>query len=725
MRRSIRVRLICGVVAIITLPLLCIFGIIASNIVDLSHENYIAVSRTELTRTSRAVEMFLDEAKANMDHLAAYPELRETDAGLTDFLQARDKVKTVPREDDVLGKRLRAWCVQLQKTHPDYRKVYLGTRYGGFVSSSDAPRSAYDPRVRAWYKDAAATPGAAVVSAPFRSTDGRPTISAARAFTDATGKVLGVVSADISLSVITDMVAAIRPGKTGFVVVAEKGGVVIADTAHPLASLKPLGELGEPALASLFSGPAGEVALTLAGKDYVAEVHDAPGNGWRYVTCIEKWELLEPARRTVTAIAWVSLASLVLIIGALWVFMDRSVIRPLSRVGGFLRAMGSGEYGTRLENPHRRDEIAAMFAALNAMAARLGETIDDVRAKSREAEEKALACQAATDKAEEASRQALIAREEGMLQAAGSLEEVVSVVSAATQSLTSQVDLASRGAAAQALRAGETASAMTEMNATVLEVARNASEAAVTSAQAREKAEAGRATMARVATAMERVRSDAQASRERMAALGREAENIGHILGIISDIADQTNLLALNAAIEAARAGEAGRGFAVVADEVRKLAEKTMHATKEVGEATRGITDGTRGNVAAVDSAAVAIEQTASLAGEAGEALQRIVTLVDATADQVRSIATASEQQSATSDEINRTIGEISAISSETAVAMEQSSEAVKVLARQVDALSALIDEMQGAGRAVSAVPLPPGARGGAPLAIGGDSGRR
>ena len=699
MRRSIRIRLICGVVAIITLPLLCIFGIIALNIFELSRDDYVAASRSELVRTSQAVALFLGEAKASMDHLASYPDLRGIDATLTDFLNVQGKVPTLPRPDDILGQRLREWCVLLQKSHPDYRKVYLGSRFGGFVSNADAPRGSYDPRARAWYKDAVAAPNRAVVSSPFRSTDGQPTISAARAFADASGQVLGVVSADISLSVVTDMVAAIRPGRTGFVVVAEKNGVVVADTARPEASLKPLAELGDPGLAALFSGPAGAVEAELGGQAYLANVFDTPETGWRFVSCIAKAELMAPARRTVTAIAWVALGSLALIIGVLWFFMDRSVIRPLSRVGGFLQALGAGNYEARLEKLRRRDEIAAMFAALNAMAARLGETMADVRAKSREAEEKALACQEATDKAEEASRQTLRAREEGMLQAANRLESVVSVVASATTSLAAQAEQATRGAAAQARRAEETASAMTEMNATVLEVAKTASEAARTSAQARGQAEEGTALMGRVAEAMERVRADARRSRERMGDLGRQAEDVGRILGIISDIADQTNLLALNAAIEAARAGEAGRGFAVVADEVRKLAEKTMRATKEVGEATRGIQDGTRRNGEAVGRSAAAVEETAALAGEAGEALRRIVALVDATADQVRAIATASQEQSATSDEINRTVGEISAISTETAEAMGQSVEAVKVLARQVEALSALLGTLQGHGR--------------------------
>ncbi|MFU2208032.1 methyl-accepting chemotaxis protein [Solidesulfovibrio sp. C21] len=406
MRCSIKVRLLCGVIAIIIMPFLCILGITAYDIVVLSYDNYIADSKRDLAETNTAIALFLNEAKANMDHLASYPELRGIDAGLTDFLSVTGKVATLPRADDALGRRLREHCRLLQKSHPNYRKVYLGSRFGGFVNSSDAPRGVYDPRGRAWYKAAAAAPDTAVLSAPFRSTDGRASISAARAFSDASGHILGVVSADISLSVITDMVADIRPGKTGFVIVATRNGTIIADTGQPQRSLKKLTELGDASLESLFSGPAGKVEVALGGETYVANVFDAPQTGWRFVSCIAKRELMQPARATVTTIAWVALASLTLVVGGIWLFMDRSVIRPLSRVGEFLQAVSAGRYEARLPTPRFKDEIAAMYAALGAMAGRLGETMASVRAKSREAEEKALACQAATDKAEEASRQA-------------------------------------------------------------------------------------------------------------------------------------------------------------------------------------------------------------------------------------------------------------------------------------------------------------------------------
>ena len=166
-------------------------------------------------------------------------------------------------------------------------------------------------------------------------------------------------------------------------------------------------------------------------------------------------------------------------------------------------------------------------------------------------------------------------------------------------------------------------------------------------------------------------------------------------MGVISDIADQTNLLALNAAIEAARAGEAGRGFAVVADEVRKLAEKTMVSTTDVGNAIKAIQESATQSMSQVDSAVQNIEIATTLASQSGLALDEIVHMVDATADQVRAIATASEQQSASTEEINQSISEINHIATETARAMDEASQAVSDLAKQAQSLASLIHEMK------------------------------
>jgi len=377
----------------------------------------------------------------------------------------------------------------------------------------------------------------------------------------------------------------------------------------------------------------------------------------------------------------------------------RNVLGQLGEDPGYLQSVSgevaAGNLDVRFKPVQGQGGV---YGVIVKMVDTLKTKIAEADAKTQEAARQSQAAQEATARAEEATRMAERAKAEGMLQAANQLEGVVEVVTSASEELSAQIEQSSRGSEEQSHRVGETATAMEEMNATVLEVARNASQAAETSGKARDKAESGAKVVGQVISFIGQAKDNAHQSREDMGLLGKQAEGIGQILNVISDIADQTNLLALNAAIEAARAGEAGRGFAVVADEVRKLAEKTMTATKEVGDAIRDIQQGTRKNFENTEQSVHAIEEATSLAGQSGEALAEIVKLVELAADQVRSIATASEQQSAASEEINRSIEDVNRISSETADAMRQSAQAVGELANQSLVLKNLIENMKAEG---------------------------
>jgi len=282
-----------------------------------------------------------------------------------------------------------------------------------------------------------------------------------------------------------------------------------------------------------------------------------------------------------------------------------------------------------------------------------------------------------------------------MKRVAGEATEISERLSSASHELSAQVEEVSQGAEEQKMRIGEVATAIEEMNTTVLEVAKNASSASESASRARDEAEKGAEIVGRAIEAINRVKDSSDSLKENMRSLGERAESIGEVMQVISDIADQTNLLALNAAIEAARAGEAGRGFAVVADEVRKLAEKTMNATKEVGDAIYSIQIAARENIRGMEEASRVIEEATSLASESGEALRRIVDLSIDNANQIQSIATAAEEQSATSEEISRSVEEVNRIVSETTDSMVQSSQAVQELASMAGELRDLIEELE------------------------------
>ncbi|AMK11268.1 methyl-accepting chemotaxis protein [Pseudodesulfovibrio indicus] len=249
------------------------------------------------------------------------------------------------------------------------------------------------------------------------------------------------------------------------------------------------------------------------------------------------------------------------------------------------------------------------------------------------------------------------------------------------------------GSEVQSGRTAETATAMAQMNATVSEVARYAVEAARDAEDASERAITGETVVRQVITAIEEVSGHAAGLKLSMEQLDERAEQVGVVLGVIEDIADQTNLLALNAAIEAARAGEAGRGFAVVADEVRKLAEKTMHATSEVHSVVRGIQEVARQNVLATQTAVGSVNRSTELAGHSGEALGNILSITRDTAEQVRSIATAAEEQSAASEQINAATADVTRLCEETESLME---DAARAIAR-VESLAASLAETMDA----------------------------
>ena len=282
-----------------------------------------------------------------------------------------------------------------------------------------------------------------------------------------------------------------------------------------------------------------------------------------------------------------------------------------------------------------------------------------------------------------------------IMEVAAEAHDISNRVAAASEELSSQVEEVSRGTDIQRDRAASTATAMEEMNATVLEVARSAGQASDQADSTRKKAEEGEMLVTRVIAAIRQVNTVARELEDNMQDLGKQAEAIGGVMNVITDIADQTNLLALNAAIEAARAGEAGRGFAVVADEVRKLAEKTMNATTEVGANIKGIQTSTAVNITRVGEAAKSVGEATELAGTSGTALHEILGLANNNSSLIASIATAAEEQSATSEEINRAVEEINRIASETASGMMESSSAVQEVAHMAQELKTLLERLQ------------------------------
>ncbi len=518
------------------------------------------------------------------------------------------------------------------------------------------------------------------------------------------GKFQGVFALDLPISNIMEQVAQIKPYGTGYAWLMTPSGEFMY---HPQKDLvgKNIFDVvkyeDESGIRRAINGGHDyyEVRKSAATGDvsmvqYVPIKFPGTGQYWILAVTAPIDKVLASSYSLSKNLMLMGSLALILVLVAIY-FIARSISKPIGILTGVATEVAEGNFNVRVDGAQFGGELKELHTALMAMLNGLVENISKAEKMAEEAQDQTDKAQVALKEADAARAEAENAKREGMLQAAERLSGIVAQVSSASQELTAQIEESSRGSETQRERTAESATAMEQMNASVLEVARNAGQAAESADKAKGEAENGGGIVSDVVSRINRVQEMTVEMEAGLGELGKQAEGIGQIMNVITDIADQTNLLALNAAIEAARAGEAGRGFAVVADEVRKLAEKTMDATGQVGDFIKGIQQGTRDNIDGMSRAAAEVEQSTEFANKAGEALGSIVGIVEETAEQVRSIATASEEQSAASEQINRSIEEVNLIANDNAQAMRESTAAVEELMRLGEQLTGLIEELR------------------------------
>ncbi|RZI73032.1 methyl-accepting chemotaxis protein [Pseudomonas sp. AK106] len=277
----------------------------------------------------------------------------------------------------------------------------------------------------------------------------------------------------------------------------------------------------------------------------------------------------------------------------------------------------------------------------------------------------------------------------------GGIGEGVTQIASAAEELSAVTEQTSAGVNSQKVETDQVATAMHEMTATVQEVARNAEEASEAAVAADLQAREGDKVVNEAIAQIELLATEVGHSTEAMAELKRESDKIGSVLDVIKSVAQQTNLLALNAAIEAARAGEAGRGFAVVADEVRSLAQRTQKSTEEIEELISGLQNGTRQVATIMDNSRELTVSSVELTRRAGTSLENITRTVSAIQSMNQQIAAAAEEQSATAEEINRSVLNVRDVSEQTSAASEETAASSVELARLGSHLQGLVSRFR------------------------------
>jgi len=335
------------------------------------------------------------------------------------------------------------------------------------------------------------------------------------------------------------------------------------------------------------------------------------------------------------------------------IFLSRQITKSLNRLIDRVKdiAQGEGDLTKRID-VNSKDEIGELGKWFNAFVTKIHDVVAEVTDASTE-------------------------------------------VAAASTEIAASAEQIAAGASEQSQQITQVSSAVEEMSASVVEVARKSADAANSANESGRIATDGGTVVTDTITGMRSINDAVSSSAASVQELGNRGEQIGEVITVINDIADQTNLLALNAAIEAARAGEHGRGFAVVADEVRKLADRTTKATEEIAGSIQAIQDETTIAVDKMNAGTEEVTTGVEKAEQAGEALKQIVASAQDVSAMVQSIAAAAEEQSAASEQVSRNIEQIASVTRETSEGTNQAAAAATQLSQRAEKLQQLVGQFK------------------------------
>lgn len=556
---NLKMQFLVTMVALVLLSTLSLGFAINQKVTGDMEKNFYDATRKEIMQVSGAMNLYFSTVNESVEYFAKNPLVQQIDGSITSYVNAVGKDGTIqmtPSQKPGIESEIYNLYVNYAKTHPSISYIYLGTKEGGYIQWPEGnSKDKYDPRTRAWYTQAIENPDKVKRTGAYASFTGNvPIVSSSVTIKDKAGNVVGVQGVDVSLEALTQTINNIKIGETGYVILTDETGTILANPKNPETNFKTLKDLNVKAFADIDKMADKHFEVSLNGKSYTVNVYVSPETHWKYIAMMDKSEIAESTKE-IQRIIYLVMLIIVVIVIAISLFISRAIAKPLNASVHYLQQIGSGNLATEIPESmlKKGNETGAMLRAINAMKTDIQEMIGKISGSAHIVSQSALNLKDSMDQTQKASAQ---------------ITESIIQLSSAASDEANTVMMGSE-------KVEELGGAIDRVTASTQEILE----------LSRRTGELNQRGIVIVQELVGKFNSTLQSSEETAQAISQvsgSAGEISTILDTILEISAQTNLLALNAAIEASRAGEHGRGFSVVAAEIRKLAEQSAAAVKNI-----------------------------------------------------------------------------------------------------------------------------------------------
>ncbi len=597
--RTVKSEILIFVLPIVAVGLIVLSGVIFRYMGSSFEEQLMKSSLKNTLEVSESVSAWLDKRMLETQLTASQPAARTLNA-------------------ELLNRNNEYRLKLMEKAYPG---VYDSVSWGPFDGSGllyGQTKSGFKEmhnQDKAWYKQTMSGQQDSFMSSPVISqATGKIIVNSIALAKDDNGKNVGMVLAAIYVEAVMDKVEELKLGESGYGLLVSKEGTYIVNPDESAIMKKKISEESDSALVALgqkmLSGESGVFEYTSAeGEDMIAFYNPIKATGWGMASIAYRDELMAPVNNALKIMMGISVVLLVLISLGILMTVNR-IMKPLALMMEEMHLLAAGDFRNRPPKTESSNELGLLAGALRDMRTSVSKVMQAVNDSAHTLAASAEELNATTDQSAQASNQVA----DAIVRVAGGTSEQLSAVKG-------------------------TSAAIEQLNEKIQKIAQEVSNAAVEGKQASDIARKGGKTLEEAIEQIKHIEKSSVQTTEAVTALGERSNEIGQIVETISGIAEQTNLLALNAAIEAARAGEQGRGFAVVADEVRKLAESSQQAAQQISELIHVIQTDTASAIKDMKVGSEEVRVGSQNIISMGEALRQIIDIVEQVSAQMQDIA--------------------------------------------------------------------------------------